>query len=314
LLLPVVLFLAGLFLVVRGGDLFVEAAAWTAEVLGIPKFVVGATVVSLATTLPEILVSLFSSLEGSVDMAVGNAIGSVTVNTALIMGISILCSPAKPGRRAFAAKAVLMLVSAAVLCAFGSTGALGLAPSLLLMALFFAYVWESVHSGRDGRARTKKAPSPGRRAALGNAGKFALGALGIAVGAQLMVDQGIVIASALGVPESVIGVTLMGMGTALPELATTVAALRRREAAMSIGNIVGANVIDLTLILPLCALVSGKPLLISQQARTLDLPALGVIAAVAALPAVFGKKLRRAQGGLLILLYAAYLALLFLRL
>ena len=314
MLLPVVLFLAGLFLVVRGGDLFVEAAAWTAEVLGIPKFVVGATVVSLATTLPEILVSLFSALEGSVDMAVGNAIGSVTVNTGLIMGISILCSPAVLGRRAFAAKAVMMLAAAAVLTAFGGMGTLGLAPSLLLMMLFAAFAFESVHTGREGRARMKRAPFPGRKAALGNAGKFLLGAAGIAVGAQLMVDQGIVIAAALGVPESVIGVALLGVGTALPELATTVAALRRREAAMSIGNILGANVIDLTLILPLCALFSGKPLAISGQARTLDLPALTVIAAVAALPAVFGKRLCRCQGGLLILLYAAYLTLLFLRL
>ena len=119
----IALLIAGLILIVKGGDLFVDAAAWMAEVSGIPKFIIGATVVSLATTLPELLVSVFAAAEGKVEMAAGNAIGSVTANIALIMGLSVICLPAVIQRRQFGLKATLMLLCAAILAAASMTTA-----------------------------------------------------------------------------------------------------------------------------------------------------------------------------------------------
>ena len=142
------LFLAiGILLIVKCGDLFVDAASWIAEASGIPKFIVGATVVSLATTLPELLTSVFASARGRVDMAIGNAVGSVTANIGLIMAISLLAMPALIKRGDYWVKIALMLGAALTIVAFGVSGKIGLPASVLLISLFAVNVWENIHSG-----------------------------------------------------------------------------------------------------------------------------------------------------------------------
>ena len=306
----VLMFVLGLALTIKGGDLFVDAATWIAEVSGIPKFLIGATIVSLCTTLPELLVSLMASAEGRIGIAVGNAVGSVTANTGLIMGISVvwLASPIDRKQQAF--KYLMMAGAIALLLGFCASGSLGIAASVVMLALFAANMGESVAIARGamrgGREDEDEKPEKDRRTVLINAAKFVLGVAGIVVGADLLVNYGTALARLLGVSEAIIGATLVAVGTSLPELVTTVTALVKRQAGLSIGNVVGANIIDLTLILPLCSLVSGKPLPILPQNIRVDMPVCLGLSLLAVVPPLIEGRFRRWQGVTLLILYAAY--------
>ena len=308
----VLLFLLGLALVIKGGDFFVDAATWIAEVSGIPKFLIGATIVSLATTLPELLVSLIASAEGSIGIAVGNAVGSVTANVGLIMGISVVCMASVIDRRQQAFKFIMMTAAIALLYAFSAGGSLGMVGSVIMLAMFLAYMVESVMGARSAmRADTgEDKPARDQRTVLVNAVKFVAGVAGIVVGARLMVDYGTELARLLGVPESIIGATLVAVGTSLPELVTTITALVKKQASLSIGNIIGANIIDLTLILPLCSIVSGKALPILPQNIRLDMPFCLGLSLLAVLPPLITSRFHKWQGAAMLGIYAVYIVLL----
>ena len=312
----VLLFAAGLVCIIKGGDLFVDAAGWIAEASGIPKFIIGATIVSFATTLPEMLVSVFAALEGNADIAVGNAVGSVTANTGLIMCLSLVCMTCLMERRQFGVKACLLL--AAILSLFGFTrdGRLSVAEGLLVLVIFAGFLAESLISARREQGTERKAegerPAVSGKTVAGNIVKFVLGAAGIVLGAQLLIDNGSAIASLLGVPDAIIAATMIAIGTSLPELVTTLTAIRKKESSLSVGNIIGANIMDLTLILPLCSLILGKPLPVQSQGMLLDIPACLIICAAVLVPALWKGKFQRWMGFLAGGLYAAYLAVMLL--
>ena len=175
------LFGAGLFCIMKGGDLFVDAATWIAESTGIPKFIIGATVVSFATTMPELLVSLFSAFEGNADIAVGNAVGSVTANTGLILCISLVCMQCVMTRRQYAGKACLLLSAICLLFVFTRDGSLSLWESAAILAVFVFYMAESLLAGRreQGAEQPAEKPKKDGRTVAWNIGKFVLGAAAI---------------------------------------------------------------------------------------------------------------------------------------
>ena len=312
----VLLFAAGLVCIIKGGDLFVDAAGWIAEASGIPKFIIGATIVSFATTLPEMLVSVFAALEGNADIAVGNAVGSVTANTGLIMCLSLVCMTCLMERRQFGVKACLLL--AAILSLFGFTrdGRLSVAEGLLVLVIFAGFLAESLISARREQGTERKAegerPAVSGKTVAGNIVKFVLGAAGIVLGAQLLIDNGSAIASLLGVPDAIIAATMIAIGPSLPELVTTLTAIRKKESSLSVGNIIGANIMDLTLILPLCSLILGKSLPVQSQGMLLDIPACLVICAAVLVPALWKGKFQRWMGFLAGGLYIVYLAVMLL--
>lgn len=317
--LTILLFAVGLVLIIKGGDWFVDAAVWIAEVSGIPQFIIGATIVSLATTLPELTVSVMGTLNGEVDLAVGNAVGSVTANLGLIMGISIVCIPAAVKRSQFNMKALLMAAAAIMLWLLCRGGALQVLPSILLLVIFGVYVWENIRDAKSGvDARLEKEEHSDRPSHENShkkqlpmqIGKFLVGVAAIVLGSNLLIDKGSEIAVMLGVPSVIIGVTMVAIGTSLPELVTTVTAIAKKEASMSIGNILGANVIDLTLILPVCSLISGGRLTIGEQSTALDMPMCAIVSILAILPPLFKGKFYRWQGVLLLAVYAAYVVIL----
>ncbi len=311
----VLLFAAGLVCIIKGGDLFVDAAGWIAEASGIPKFIIGATIVSFATTLPEMLVSVFAALEGNADIAVGNAVGSVTANTGLIMCLSLVCMTCLMERRQFGVKACLLL--AAILSLFGFTrdGRLSVAEGLLVLVIFAGFLAESLISARREQGTELKEdeerPAVSGKTVAGNIVKFVLGAAGIVLGAQLLIDNGSAIASLLGVPDAIIAVTMIAIGTSLPELVTTLTAIRKKESSLSVGNIIGANIMDLTLILPLCSLILGKSLPVQSQGMLLDIPACLIICAAVLVPALWKGKFQRWMGFLAGGLYIVYLTVMF---
>lgn len=311
----VLLFAAGLVCIIKGGDLFVDAAGWIAEASGIPKFIIGATIVSFATTLPEMLVSVFAALEGNADIAVGNAVGSVTANTGLIMCLSLVCMTCLMERRQFGVKACLLL--AAILSLFGFTrdGRLSVAEGLLVLVIFAGFLAESLISARREQGTELKEdeerPAVSGKTVAGNIVKFVLGAAGIVLGAQLLIDNGSAIASLLGVPDAIIAATMIAVGTSLPELVTTLTAIRKKESSLSVGNIIGANIMDLTLILPLCSLILGKSLPVQSQGMLLDIPACLIICAAVLVPALWKGKFQRWMGFLAGGLYIVYLTVMF---
>ncbi len=321
-----ILFAAGLVFIVKGGDIFVDAASWLAEVSGIPKFIIGATVVSFATTLPELLTSLFATLDGVkalgpageiteaasgfLAIATGNAVGSVTANIGLIMGISLVCIPSEVIRKQFAPQAIIMIISAAVLCIFGATGYIGLAASAILLALFALFMYNNIRNAiknKEAVAVEIQGERPSPKVVFTNVAKFVVGAAGIVLGADMLVDYGSKIAEISGIPDEIIAITLIAVGTSLPELVTTLTAIAKKQASLSVGNIIGANVFDLTLILSVCAFASGGKLTINEASYMLDMPVCLGVGIVAVLPPLIKGRFYRWQGIALLVIYAAYI-------
>ena len=312
--MTVLLFLVGLVLIVKGGDWFLDGAVWIAESTGVPRFIIGATIVSLATTLPELTVSVTGVLQGEVDLAVGNAVGSVTANLGLILGISVVCIPSVVSKKQFNLKAVLMVSGAALLLVLCRGGGLAFLPSMLLFVIFAVYLGNNIVDARQGMAERRE-EHPGRRTVSHRQmtmklGLFVAGIAAIVIGSRLLINYGSELALLLGVPSSIIGVTLVAVGASLPELVTTVTAIIKKEASMSVGNIIGANVIDLTLILPVCSMLSGGTLSIAAQTTALDLPVCLLLCLVSVLPPLLKGRFYRWQGVLMLVLYAAYMVVL----
>ena len=321
LFLVLLLFAAGLVCIIKGGDFFVDAATWIAEASGIPKFIIGATVVSFATTMPEMLVSVFSALEGNADIAIGNAVGSVTANTGLIMCLSLICMECTMPRRQYAVKAVLLLTAIAVLFGFTRDGQLSILESVLILVIFVCFIAESLVAAR--REQSLEAPeqdarpkTDGRTVAL-NIGKFVFGAAAIVLGAQLLIDNGTALAQMLGVPDAIIGATMIAIGTSLPELVTTITAIRKKQSSLSVGNIIGANLFNLVLVSGVSVTLApfevpvGKTIFGINSSLILDMPLMIVVMALLTIPALTTKKLHRWQGILLLCIYAAFCAIQF---
>lgn len=307
----ILLFILGIILILKGGDYFVDAASWIAEISGVPKFIVGATVVSLATTLPELLVSALAATEGKVDMAIGNAIGSVTCNTGLVMGISIVCIPAIVKRKDFAFKGILMIVSCLVLLVLSLRGYLTVLASLVLLAMFLFFIYENVKAAKSSKeAKSDDVVPHAKKDIIINILKFVGGAVGIVIGARLLVDNGSKLASYMGISESIIGLTVIAIGTSLPEFITTIIAITKNHGALGLGNILGANIIDVTIILPICAIISGGSLPVAKQTLILDLPVCFGVMGIFVLPTLLKEKLHKWQGFLMITLYVVYIVVL----
>ena len=305
----ILLFVVGLVLIIKGGDWFVDSAVFIANLTGIPKFIIGATIVSVATTLPELTVSVTGVINGELDLAVGNAVGSVTANIGLIMGISLVCMPAVIKRSQFWIKGTLMSAAALLLWVLCKDGTLHMLPSFALFVLLAVYVWDNIRDakndvGSDEREVVDKKDLPKQIV------MFIIGIAAIVVGSKLLIEYGSEIALLLGVPSAIIGVTMVAIGTSLPELITTLTAIRKKESSMSIGNVVGANIIDLAMILPICSVVSDGKLTIAEQSYALDMPICFAMTLIAVLPPLIKGKLYRWQGILMLALYTVYVVIL----
>jgi len=316
------LFFIGLACIIKGGDWFVDAASWIAKVSGIPQFIIGATIVSLATTLPEILVSVMAAAngaglkaagdlvgaQGAVEMALGNAIGSVTANTGMILGISILFMPVAIDRRKYLPKLLIFLFAIVLLWALCLPGELKLFGAVIMMALFIVFIVENVTEAKKelGAKDSDRAPTD-RKSIIKNISLFIIGAAGIVIGSRLLVDNGTIIArDILGVPERVVSLTMVAIGTSLPELVTTITAIAKKQSSLSVGNIVGANIIDMILILPLCSFIMGGSLPCAWSTLWIDLPICFAVAAITIIPALITKKFYRWQGIASLAVYAGY--------
>ena len=319
MLIPVLLFIVGLLFLIKGGDWFVDGASALARRFHLPELLIGATVVSIGTTLPEVMVSTMSALSGHGEIAYGNAIGSVICNAALIAAITIAVRPGRVDPKTLKTPAAFFFAAAAIYCiaayVFGRfTRVMG----IIMLATFVAYMAVNVLQMKNTPAGEQEASEEEEEMPLAKTLiLLVLGAVLIAVGANLLVDNGTLIAQALGVPESVIALTFVALGTSLPELVTAITSLVKGHSDLSLGNIVGANVFNLVLVSGMS--ITLAPFTIPQSATlfginsslVLDLPVMLAVMLILTVPALVKGKLNRAQGILLLAIYAAFCAVQF---
>ena len=323
---PVLLFALGLVLLIKGGDWFVDGATGIAERFHVPEIIIGATVVSIGTTLPEVMVSATSALTGHGEIAYGNAVGSIICNTALIAAITVALRPGPVDTKALKTPVCFFFGSAAIYCLnVYLTGYFGRPLGLLLLAIFVAYMIITIRQGfrnpTVAAEEAEEAQAEEEKAQSNSMGKdillLIIGAALVAVGADLLVDNGTLIAKALGVPESVIALTFVALGTSLPELVTAITSLVKGHGALSLGNVIGANIFNLVLVCG--ASMTLAPFHIPQSSTlfgynaslVLDIPLMLFVMALLTLPALKTKKLSRYQGIVLLLLYAGFCAIQF---
>ena len=319
--LAVLLFAVGIVLVMKGGDIFVDAASWIAKAAGIPTFIIGATIVSLATTMPELITSVVAALDGRkllasgdlagaqgmVDMAIGNAVGSVIANTGLILALSLIFMSISIVRRDYVKQCAILVGCATILWVGSLRGNLAPWASAVLFVVFIGFMVLNVMNAKKQKQETEQNEKIDKKDLGKNLIFFVLGAVGIVVGSTFLVNGGTEIAAFLKVPERIVAVTMVAIGTSLPELVTTLTAIRKKESSLSIGNIIGANIIDLSMILPICSLVYGENLPVQGKCLSVDLPACLIIIAIALLPLLIRQKSSKVQGVSVIAAYAVYL-------
>ena len=312
MLIPVLLFIVGLLFLIKGGDWFVDGASALARRFHLPELLIGATVVSIGTTLPEVMVSTMSALSGPGEIAYGNAIGSVICNAALIAAITIAVRPGKVDPKTLKMPVLFFFAAAAIYCvaAYGF-GKFTRPMGFIMLAMFVAYIAANIHQMKNAPAEEHEEeeetmPLPRMLMLL------VLGAVLIAMGANLLVDNGTLIAQALGVPESVIALTFVALGTSLPELVTAITSLIKGHSDLSLGNVVGANVFNLVLVSGVS--VALAPFTVPQSATifgmnsslVLEIPVMIAVMVLLTAPALVKGKLSRVQGVALLVIYAVF--------
>ena len=322
----IILFVIGLILLIKCGDWFVDGASGIAKKFHVPELLIGATVVSIGTTLPEVMVSAQSAVGGHSQMAYGNAIGSIICNTALIAAITVAVKPSKVTRRSLIIPVLFFFGAEAfyAFCAYRYKG-FSRKNGIILLCVFVAYmvilVIQALKEMKAAKAGTADAES--KETAEGEKPEKELsmllclvclivGAAGIAIGADLLVNNGTIIATSMGVPESVVALTFVALGTSLPELVTAITSLAKGHGALSLGNIVGANLFNLVLVSGLAITLKpfGVPadMKIGGQISSLvvDVPVSFLVMAILTIPTLIRGKLSRFQGILLLVIYAAF--------
>ena len=317
MLQAVLLFAVGLVLLIKGGDWFVDGATGIATRFNLPDIVVGATVVSIGTTLPEVMVSATGALQGQGAMAYGNAIGSIICNTSLIAAISVACNPGPVNVKTMKMPVIFFFSSAALYCL--AAYILGEFPRWMGLVMLTIFIVYTVLNVRNGLKNPDAASDEGEEEESGKPKQLwqellllVVGAAVIAVGADFLVENGTFIAQELGVPETVIALTFVALGTSLPELVTTITSLRKGRASLGIGNVIGANVFNLVLVSGVAVTLApfevpvGKLLLGQNASLVLDIPVMLGVMLLLTVPALATKKLHRWQGIALLCIYAAF--------
>ena len=316
MIVPVLLFAVGLVFLIKGGDWLVDGATGIARRFGLPELLIGATVVSIGTTLPEVMVSTTSALSGHGEIAYGNAIGSVICNTALIAAITVAVRPGRVDPKSLRLPVAFFFTAAAIYAGIAyTTGYFSQISGFILLAMFVVYmvaiVWQ-MKSGDRSKAQAVSEPQAEEGSMLKDVVLLIVGAVLIAVGANLLVENGTLIAQALGVPESVIALTFVALGTSLPELVTAITSLIKGHGALSLGNVIGANLFNLVLVSGVS--VALAPFSIPQNSTiagynaslVLDIPVMLLVMGFLTIPALMRGRLSRIQGIILLLIYAAF--------
>ncbi len=316
MLVPVLLFLLGFALLIKGGDWFVDGAVGIAHRFHLPEILIGATVVSIGTTLPEVMVSAQAALQHNSGISYGNAIGSIICNTSLIAAITVAVHPSDVKKSTLKLPVIAFFVSAVVYCLIAyTTGQFQRWHGFMFLAMFAAYMVISVKqmtSSGEQPEETEEEEQKEETTLTKEIILMAVGAAAIAFGANLLVNNGTIIAEALGVPSSVIGLTMVALGTSLPELVTAITSLMKGHGALSLGNVIGANLFNIVLVsgaaisISPFAVPAEKTLMGINSSLLVDIPVMLCVMSLLCFPALATGKLKRWQGITLLCIYAAF--------
>ena len=321
MLVPVLLFIVGLVFLIKGGDWFVEGASGIAHRFRMPELLIGATVVSIGTTLPEVMVSTQAALSHNSGISYGNAIGSIICNTSLIAALTIAVRPSKVNRNVLRMPVLFFFIAAVYYAANAYINkGFSRTQGIVLLAVFVVYLLITILQMKkaSGENASAAAEAGEERPFWKDVVFLVVGAVLIAVGAHLLVENGTKIASALGVPDSVIGLTMVALGTSLPELVTAITALAKGHSALSLGNIIGANLFNLVLVSGAAITISPfavpveKTLAGMNASLLVDIPVVFLVMLLLCVPALIKNRLYRWQGISLLCIYAGFTAFQFL--
>lgn len=308
------LFVIGLALLIGGAEVLLKGATHLAAALGISPLVIGLTVVAFGTSSPELAVTVQSAWAGQSDIALGNVVGSNICNVLLILGLSALIAPLLVSQKLIRLDVPLMIGLSFLLLMLGLDGQIGRFDGALLFVGIVIYtIWSIRQSRKESRQVSEEYAQEfvaGRRESGGQMLIRVLqivgGLLMLTVGSGWLVDGAVAIARTLGVSELIIGLTIIAVGTSLPELAASIVATLRGERDIAVGNVVGSNIFNILSVLGLASLVSPGGVKVSPAALSFDIPVM-IAAAVACLPIFLnGHKIARWEGGLLFGYYLAY--------
>lgn len=315
----ILLFAIGFVMLIKGGDWFVEASVGIAERLNMPKLLVGATIVSIGTTLPELMVSSLSAYNGHSQIAYGNAMGSIICNTALVSAITLIVAKQVVKRKDLIIPFLFFIISAAIYVSVSyTTGYFSRTVGIILLSIFVVYIIVAVYTAiKEPYDSEEGEKSSGFDTMWKNIVFLVIGATIIAIGSKLLIDNGTKIASALGVPESVIGITMVALGTSLPELITAIQALRKHQGNLSIGNIIGADLFNLVLVSGMA--ITIKPFSIPtaskflgyNQSLILEIPIMILVLLILVVPSLIKKKTYKIQGIIMLTIYIGFITIQF---
>lgn len=316
--LYILLFIVGLVLLIKGGDWFVDGATGVAHRFHLPELLIGATIVSIGTTLPEVMVSATSAATGHGEIAYGNAIGSIICNTSLIAAITIAIKPAKIERKSLIVPVIFFGIAATIysLVAY-LTGYFARWVGIVLLCIFIAYVVIQILMIRkqpkeEVQELVEENEEQKDSSILKEIFLIVIGAALIAIGADLLVDNGSLIAKEIGVPESVIALTFVALGTSLPELVTAITSLVKGHGSLSLGNIIGANLFNLILVSGVATTISpfivpaSKMVFGINSSLLIDIPIVFIVMGLLLIPALIRGKLSKWQGIVLLVIYLAF--------
>ena len=310
------LFAVGVILLIKGGDWFVDSAVGIAKRFRVPEIIIGATVVSIGTTLPEIMVSVTAAVNHNGAIAYGNAIGSIICNTALIAALTIAIRPAPVNRKAIATPVLFFFVAAAIyMVAAYIFGRFDRWLGFVMLLVFGAYMTMTIYKGFKNPVAHQEEKKQESGSLLKDLVVLVASAGLIAVGADMLEGSSVSLATMAGIPTEVVGVTVVALCTSLPELVTAITALVKGHGALSLGNIIGANIFNLVLVSGVATAISpfeipeGSKLLGYNTSQLIEIPLMVGVMAIMSLPALFKGKLRRWQGVVLLGLYAAFVTL-----
>ena len=324
-ILNIVLFAVAVVLISKGADWFTEAAVKIAEATHIPKVIIGATIVSAATTLPEFSVSAIATIKNTTDMAIGNAIGSCICNIGLILGTCTLFRASITDKKLLTQQGGFMIGAGILIFLLTLGGTLERWGGILLIAGLVAYMYYSIRMARSRRDKAmlemsvdaESADFPGRPTLTNEIFWFAIGAVCVVIGSYLLVHTGQALARMLGVSELIISLTMVALGTSLPEYVTALTATIKGHQELSVGNIIGADILDIFWVLGGCSLIRPLPLNLKSsflgfpQTQSLDLPIMFILMVLLVGFGFSKGKLQRWQGGVLFIIYVFYMVILF---
>lgn len=317
MILTIILFIIGFILITKGADIFINCTVEMGRKTHVSEIILGATIVSFATTLPELTVSLCASINNQTTMSLGNAVGSIICNTGLILGIVAFISPFKVDRKMFLSKSILLLISILGLVIVGLDGTLNKKDSivlLIILAVFMYTNYKSVTADKaNKRGDTNFQTKEKTKSSLGEMLKiiflFLLGLVMMVFGSRLLVDSGADIARFIGIPQGIISLTIIALGTSLPELVSSLTAIKKKHHAISVGNVLGANILNITSVTALSSIPNDIPIL-SQNIK-IDYPFMIALVLMLILPTIKKNKIYRFQGLMLLLIYGSYIATLY---